>query len=74
MALANEARVEALRRVDDRLRAAQRYDVILEKIAQGHQYLFDHRDSLGDEELERQFKPYVDALRAAYRDLLDVSR
>ena len=74
MALANEAKVEALHRVDDRLRAAQRYDVILEKIAQGHQYLFDHRDSLDDEELVRRFKPYVDALRAAYRDLLDVSR
>ena len=74
MALANEARAEALGRVDNRLRAARSYDVILEKIAQGHQYLFDHRDSLGDEELERQFKPYVDALRAAYADLLDVSR
>lgn len=74
MALANEARVEALARVDNRLRAARSYDAVLEKIAQGHQYLFDHRDSLGDEELERQFKPYVDALRAAYGDLLDVSR
>lgn len=74
MALANEAKAEALDRVDNRLRAARSYDVILEKIAQGHQYLFDHRDSLGDEELERQFKPYVDALRAAYADLLDVSR
>ncbi|SCX46368.1 hypothetical protein [Nitrosospira sp. Nsp1] len=74
MALADEARVEALGRVDNRLRAARSYDVILEKIAQGHQYLFDHRDSLGDEALERQFKPYVDALRAAYADLLDVSR
>ena len=74
MALAKEARVEALSRVDNRLRAARGYDVILEKIAQGHQYLFDHRHSLGDEELERQFKPYVDALRAAYGDLLDISR
>jgi hypothetical protein len=74
MALANEARVEALGRVDNRLRAARNYDNVLEKIAQGHQYLFDHRESLGDEELERQFKPHVDALRAAYGDLLDVSR
>ncbi len=74
MALANEARVEALGRVDNRLRAARSYDVILENIAQGHQFLFDHRDSLGDEELERQFKPYVHALRAAYVNLLDVSR
>jgi hypothetical protein len=74
MALAKEARVEALGRVDNRLGAARRYDVVLEKIAQGHQYLFDHRDSLGDEELARQFKPYVAALRAAYGDLLDVLR
>jgi hypothetical protein len=74
MALANEARVEALGRVDNRLRAVRSYEKVLEKIAQGHQYLFDHQDSLGDEELERQFKPYVAALQAAYGNLLDVSR
>ena len=74
MALAREARVEALSRVDTRIRSAQSYAAVLEKIAQGHQYLYDHRDSIGDKELDKQFKPYIDELRTAYKNLLDVSR
>lgn len=74
MALARETRVEALGRVDNRIRSAQSYAAVLEKIAQGHQYLFDHRESIGDEELDKQFQPHIDELRMAYKNLLDVSR
>lgn len=74
MALAKEARVEALERVDNRIRGAQRYDAVLEKIAGGHQYLYDYRDRVGQDDFGRQFKPAVDELRTAYRSLLDVSR
>lgn len=74
MALAREARVETLGRVDTRIRSAQGYAAALEKIAQGHQYLYDHRDMIGNDELDKQFKPYIDELRAAYKNLLDVSR
>ncbi|WP_143007641.1 MULTISPECIES: hypothetical protein [Nitrosospira] len=74
MALAKEARVEALDRVDNRIRSAQRYDAVLEKIAGGHQYLYDHRNRIGQDDFGRQFKPAIDELRTAYRNLLDVSR
>jgi hypothetical protein len=74
MALAKEARVEALDRVENRIRGAQRYDVVLEKIADGHQYLYDHRDRIGQGDFGQSFKPAVDELRIAYRNLLDASR
>lgn len=74
MALAKEARVEALARVDNRIRGAQRYDAVLDKIAGGHQYLYNHQDRIGQDDFGRQFKPAVDELWAAYRSLLDVSR
>lgn len=74
MALAKEARAEALGRVDNRIRGAQRYDTVLDEIAAGHQYLYDHRDRIGQDDFGRQFKPAVDELRAAYRNLLDISR
>jgi len=74
MALAREARVEALGRVDNRIRSAQSYDAVLEKISEGHQYLYDHRDVIGNDEFGQQLKPYIDELRAAYRNLLDISR
>jgi hypothetical protein len=74
MALAREARVETLSRVDTRIQSAQSYAAVLEKIAQGHQYLYEHRDMIGNDELDKQFKPYIDELRAAYKNLLDVSR
>ena len=74
MALAKEARVEALGRVDNRIRSAQSYDAVLEKISEGHQYLYDHRDMIGNDEFGQQLKPYIGELRAAYRNLLDISR
>ena len=73
MALAREAKVEALGRVETKKQRAQRYNVVLERIAQGHQYLYDHRDTIGNDEL-RQFQPHVDGLASAYRDLLDVAQ
>lgn len=73
MALAREARVEALDRVENRIRSAQHYDTVLEKIADGHQYLYDHRDEIGRNDFGQGFKPAVDELRTAYRHLLDVS-
>ncbi|SEO44764.1 hypothetical protein [Nitrosovibrio sp. Nv6] len=73
MALAKEVRTEALGRVNSRIRSARSYDNVLEKIAQGHQYLYDNRDMVGNKEFDRQLKPYVDELRAAYRNLLDGS-
>lgn len=74
MALGKEARAEALGRVDSRIRGAQRYDAVLDNIAMGHQYLYDHRDMIGDAEFGRQLRSYIDGLRAAYRNLLDVTR
>jgi hypothetical protein len=74
MALARESKVEALGRVDNRIQRAQRYDVVLEKIAVGHQYLYEHPKMIGNDKLVRQLEPYVKALRIAFRDLLDVSR
>lgn len=74
MALGKEARAEALGRVDSRIRGAQSYDAVLDKIAAGHQYLYDHRDMIGNNEFGQQLKPYIDELRAAYRNLLDVTR
>jgi hypothetical protein len=47
---------------------------VLDRIAAGHQYLYDNRNEIGSDALDRQLRPYIDALRAAYRDLLDVSR
>jgi hypothetical protein len=74
MALAKEAKTEALGRVDSRIRSAQSYDALLEKIAQGHQYLYDHRDTIGNDEFDRQLKQHTGELRVAYENLLDVSR
>lgn len=74
MALAKEAEAEALGRVDGRIRSALSYDAVLDRIAAGHQYLYDNRNEIGSDALDRQLRPYIDALRAAYRDLLDVSR
>ncbi len=74
MALARESKVEALGRVHTRIQMARRYDAVLEKIALGHQYLYDHPKMIGSDKLGRQFEPYVKALRVAFSDLLDVSR
>ncbi len=74
MALAKEAKAEALGRVDNRIRGVQAYDNVLEKIARGHQYLYDHRDMIGNDESERQLKQYIGELRSAYKSLLDISR
>ncbi|MBA2660006.1 MAG: hypothetical protein H0U72_10890 [Nitrosospira sp.] len=74
MALAREARVEALGRVDSGIRNIQSYDAVLEKIFEGHQYLYDHRDMIGSADFNRQLKSHSDELRTAYRNLLDISR
>ena len=74
MALARENKVEALGRVDNRIQRARRYDEVLERIAEGHQYLYDHPEMTGSGKLSRKFEPYVETLRTALRDLLDVSR
>src|SRR5687768_4009612 len=73
MALAREARAESLGRVNTRIRSAQSYIIVLDKIADAHQYLYEHREKIGSNELDKLFKPYVADLRMAYRDLLDVS-
>jgi hypothetical protein len=74
MALARENKVEALGRVDTRIQRAQHYDAVLERIAAGHQYLYEHWEMISNDKLGRQFKTYVEALRTAFKDLLDVSR
>ncbi|HEX8874147.1 MAG TPA: hypothetical protein VF780_05925 [Nitrosospira sp.] len=74
MALARETKAEALDRVDDRVQSAQRYNTMLDKIAQGHQYLYDHLDMIGNDKPGGQFTPYIESLRTAYRDLLEVAR
>ncbi len=74
MALAKEARVEALARVDSRIRNAESYDAVLERISEGHQYLYDHRSMIGSNEFDRQLKSHVNELRAAYKGLRDISR
>jgi hypothetical protein len=74
MALAKEAKAEALSSVDNRIRSVQAYDDVLEKIARGHQYLYDHRDMIGNDEFDRQLKQYIGELRSAYKSLLDISR
>jgi hypothetical protein len=74
MALAKEAKAEALGRVDNRIRSIQAYDDVLEKIARGHQYLYDHRDMIGNDEFDRQLKQYIGELRSAYKSLRDISR
>ena len=74
MALAREAKAEALGRVDSRIKGAQAYDAVLEKLAQGHQYLHEHRDRIGNNGLKEQFNPYIDELRYAYRNLLEIAR
>jgi hypothetical protein len=73
MALAKEAKTESLGRVNTRIRSAQGYIAVLDKIASAHQYLYEHRKNIGSNELDEQFKPYVADLRMAYRRLLDVS-
>ncbi|SET25671.1 hypothetical protein SAMN05216412_104187 [Nitrosospira multiformis] len=72
MALAREARTESLGRVNNRIRSAQSYIAVLDKIASGHQYLYEYREKIGSNELDEQFKPYVADLRMAFRGLLDV--
>jgi hypothetical protein len=77
MALAKEARTEALSRTDSRIRSAQAYDNVLSGIAAGHQYLYDHRSAIGaigHGETGQQFKSRINTLRTAYETLLDVSR
>ena len=74
MALARESKAGELGRVRARIQTAQHYDVVLERIAAGHQYLYEHREMISNDKLGRQFKPYVEALRTAFKDLLDVSR
>jgi hypothetical protein len=74
MALAREARADALGRVDARLRSVQAYDDVLEKIAHGHRFLHEHTGIIGNDELSKQFSPYIDELRYAYRHLLEVAR
>lgn len=74
MALAREARAEALNRMDKRIQSAREYDNVLSGIAAGHQYLYDRRSAIGRAETGRQLKPYTGALRSAYKTLLDVSR
>jgi hypothetical protein len=74
MALAKEAKAEAMGRVDNRIRSVQAYDNVLEKIARGHQYLYDYRDMIGNDEFDRQLKQYIGELRSAYKSLLDISR
>ncbi|MCC2681234.1 MAG: hypothetical protein K0S36_798 [Nitrosospira multiformis] len=73
MALAREARTESLGRVNNRIRSAQSYIAVLDKIASTHQYLYEYREKIGSNELDEQFKPYVADLRMAFRGLLDVS-
>ena len=74
MALAREAKAEALARVDSRIKGAQAYDIVLEKLAQAHQYLHEHRDRIGNNELNEQFDPYIDELRYAYRNFVEITR
>lgn len=74
MSLAQEVKVEALGRVHSRIRSAQAYDYVLERISMGHQYLYDNRELIGNDELDRQLRPYIDELRGAYRNSLDVLR
>jgi hypothetical protein len=74
MALARENKAEALGRVDNKIQRAQRYDAVLERIAVGHQYLYERPEMLDNHKLGRQFDPYVEALRVAFRDLLEVAR
>lgn len=74
MALAREARAEALDRMDKRIQSAREYDNVLSGIAAGHQHLYDRRNTIGRAETGRQLKPYTGALRSAYKTLLDVSR
>ena len=74
MALAREARAEALNRSDKRLKSARAYDEVLSCIAAGHQYLYDNRTAIGHGETRQQLKSHVNALRSAYETLLDVSR
>lgn len=74
MALAQEVKVEALGRVSGRAAGAEAYDEVLERISMGHQHLHDNRKLIGTDEFDRQFKPYIEELRGAYRNLLDVLR
>jgi hypothetical protein len=77
MALAREARAEALGRADRRIQSAQAYDDVLSRIATGHQYLYDHKNAIGATgrgETGQQFKLRINALRSAYKTLIDVSR
>lgn len=74
MALAREAKAEALGRVDARRRNVQAYDNVLEKIARGHQYLYEHTERIGNNELNEQFAPETEEVSYAYQHLLDIAR
>lgn len=74
MALARAAKAEALGRVDARRRHVQAYDGVLEKIAHGHQYLYEHAERIGNDELNEQFAPEIEELSYAYQHLLDIAR
>lgn len=74
MALAKQARAEALDRVDSRIRIAQNYGVVLEKIAQGHRFLYENKDAIGGDEFNGRLRRHTDELRSAYRKLIEVSR
>lgn len=73
MALARENKVEALGQVKSRIQRAKHYNVVLEKIAAGHQYLYDHPEMIGSDKFGREFLPYVKALQMAFRDMLDAA-
>jgi hypothetical protein len=73
MALAREARIRALDHVDSKIQAAQSYRIVLDKVARGHQYLYEHVDTIGHHELDRHFQPYVNELEAAYRKFVDIA-
>jgi hypothetical protein len=74
MVLARKSKAEELGRVHSRIQTAQRYDVVLERMALGHQYLYEHRETISSDEVSQRFEPYIQVLRAAIKDLLDVSR
>lgn len=74
MVLASQAKVEALGQVDKRIQTVNSYVSVLEKIAAGHQYLYDNREKITKDEVARQLKPYIDKLRSAYKALRNANQ
>jgi hypothetical protein len=74
MALARKSKAEELGGVHSRIQTAERYDAVLERMALGHQYLYEHRETISNDKVSRRFEPYVQALRIAVKDLLDILR